>query len=398
MSATTRKKHTGESGNEGEFGTITRHDADVHVASHPEGHDATGAALVERFGFDVRSADPVEFDEHAATAAKELAKARSRRRVGFDALHRAVGDRKKTGGNWAKSDEQVLEAAREWVNLADGGAASAATGARIRGPLHDAQEAQEGLERAREQVDGLDEAFQIRGVWNRAFLVSNASGHVHSSTGCSTCRPTTQYAWLTDYSGANEDTIVRDAGHRACTTCYPTAPVGDANALPTKMYTPDEVAAQKAREKKEALAKLTPAEKRARKRAEKLAAAVSSTGEPLRFEEDLGDAGVMREVFSTEKDAERAWQRGLGDTINLRSTAGETLPEFAEARRNSETRADWHARMRPKIAKTLAQKHGTTALDEKNHLDTQAKAYFAERIPRLAECFQTDEDRDYLEP
>lgn len=396
MGGIMRKKDTGEAGNAGEFGSVGGREADVEVM--PRAGDETSAALVERFGFDVRTADPVEFDEHAAEAGTVLATARSRLRRNLDSLHRAVGDRKKAGAFWGKSDQQVLEAAHEWVRLAEGGAASEATGARIRGPLHEAETAREGVERAREQVNGLEEAFRIRGGWNRVFLVSNANGHVHSSTDCSTCRPTTQYAWLTDYSGADEDSIVRDAGHRACTTCYPSAPAGDAQSLPTKMYTPDEVTVRRAREEKEALAKLTPGEKRARKRAEKLAAAVSKSGKPLRFEEDLGDAGVMREVISTEKDAVQAWQRGLGDAINLRQTVGETLPEFAEARRNSEARATWRGRMRPVIAKTLAEKHGTTALEEKNRLDEQAKAYFEERIPTLAEHFETDDDQDYTHP
>src|SRR5699024_9525554 len=113
-----------------------------------------------------------------------------------------------------KSDEEALAAAREWVTLSDHGAASEAAGARIRVPLREAEAAQEETERAREQVDGLEEAFRIRGGWIRAFLVANANGHVHSSTSCSTWRPTTQYAWMTDYSGADEDVIVADAGYR----------------------------------------------------------------------------------------------------------------------------------------------------------------------------------------
>lgn len=163
------------------------------------------------------------------------------------------------------------------------------------------------------------------------------------------------------------------------------------------MFTPDEVAAQKAREKKEAFAKLTPAEKRARKREEKLAAAVSKNGKPLRFEEDLGDVGVMREVISTEKDAERAWQRGLGDAINLKATAAEVLPEFEGVRRDEDARAAWRARMRPEIARTLAEKHGTTSLEEKQRLDELTRSYFADKVPRLAEAFEADGDEDYFE-
>src|SRR5690625_121567 len=240
MAGIVRKRDTGEAGNRGEFGAICRGDAEVQVDSSGQQSDAAGAALVERFGFDVRTADPVDFDEHAAAAAAELSEARARMRGHVDALHRAVGDRKGASGAWGKSDEQVFAAAREWVSLADGGAASEATGKQLRKPLRDAQAARERVERARAQVDGLDEAFRICGGWNRAFLVAGADGHVHAGTDCSTCRPTTQYVWMTTYSGADEDTIVGDAGYRACTVCYPSAPVGDERSLPTTMLTDEE--------------------------------------------------------------------------------------------------------------------------------------------------------------
>jgi len=174
--------------------------------------------------------------------------------------------------------------------------------------------------------------------------------------------------------------------------------VGDATSLPTKMYSPEELAAKRDREQREAWAKLTPAEKGALKSAEKLAAAVSKDGKPLRFEEDLGDAGKVREVISTERDAELAWARGLGDALNLKATAGESLPEFAEPRRDHETRTAWRARMRPVIARTLAEKHGTTPLEEKDPLDAMTRAYYTVKHPKLAERFEADEDGDYLEP
>lgn len=64
-----------------------------------------------------------------------------------------------------------------------------------------------------------------RRPWTRGFLVNNTNGHVHKNTRCSTCTPTTRYMWLTEYSGKTETELVNDAGSRACTVCYPSAPV-----------------------------------------------------------------------------------------------------------------------------------------------------------------------------
>jgi len=67
--------------------------------------------------------------------------------------------------------------------------------------------------------------FTRRGGWNRAFLVTNAGGHVHTSTRCSTCFPSTCFVWLTQFSDRDEDEVVGAAGEAACTTCFPSAPV-----------------------------------------------------------------------------------------------------------------------------------------------------------------------------
>lgn len=201
---------------------------------------------------------------------------------------------------------------------------------------------------------------------------------------------------MTQYSGADEGTIVQDAGHRACTTCYPSAPIGDSRSLPTKMFTPEELASQKERAEKESWAKLTPAEKRARKREEKLALAATKNGRPLRFEEDLGEAGVLRLVISTEKDAEREWSRGIGDSINLQRTAGDVTPESVALRQDQQARADARARMRPTIAKALAEKHGTTALEEKRRLDDLTRDEMERGFPKLAACFEADGEDGYV--
>jgi hypothetical protein len=94
-----------------------------------------------------------------------------------------------------------------------------------------------------DQIRPLNAEFSRRGGWTRAFLVVNSNGHVHRNRECTTCFADTRYAWMTDFSGMDEDAIVDAAGERACTVCYPTAPVSVLNQ-PTKMFTKDEIAAQ----------------------------------------------------------------------------------------------------------------------------------------------------------
>ena len=358
MAGIVRKRDTWEKGNGGEFGTTKRDEADVRVTSDAGADCATGAALVERFGFDVRTADPVEFDQHAKAASGQLSTASSRLGTRLDGLHRAIGDRKSPAGAWCKSDQEVIEAAREWVTIANGGGASETTGIRLRGPLRDAQAAQENMERAREQVDGLDEAFRIRGGWNRAFLVANAGGHVHSSTSCSTCRSTTQYAWMTDYSGADEDAIVSDAGYRACTACYPSAPVGDERSLPTKILTDEEKQDEASREKERAA--------REAKKTKAAANAPTSTGEPLRVRNGMSQ---YPETLKTERTAKTWVVDGVLDEASFVAyreqfeDADTNFPGSAVNRSSRET-----------IVESLADKHGTDADDIRDELRQKAHA------------------------
>jgi hypothetical protein len=61
--------------------------------------------------------------------------------------------------------------------------------------------------------------------WSRFWLVTNTGGHIHSSLNCSTTRPTTSWAWLTELAGRTEDEAVEEYGAILCTVCYPSAPV-----------------------------------------------------------------------------------------------------------------------------------------------------------------------------
>ena len=100
------------------------------------------------------------------------------------------------------------------------------------------------------QAEPFEDEYLSR-PWTRAFLVNNSNGHVHRDMACSTCFITTRFLWLTEYSGKTETEVVEDAGERACTVCYPSAPVETLNR-PTKIFTPDEKAAQAERERRAA--------------------------------------------------------------------------------------------------------------------------------------------------
>lgn len=111
------------------------------------------------------------------------------------------------------------------------------------------------------------EAIYRQHGWTRAWYVPG--GHVHSTTRCSTCFPTTSFAWLTDLSGMDETDIVAQAGETACTVCYPTAPAEVLSRPRSFRYADDE-----ARDAKRA--------ERARKAAEQAEKAITRPdGAPL---------------------------------------------------------------------------------------------------------------------
>lgn len=74
--------------------------------------------------------------------------------------------------------------------------------------------------------------------WNRAYIVSG--GHVHSTpTGCPGFKFGTQVYLVPECSALTEAEIVELAGDRACTHCYPSAPLS-ALQQASKLFAPDE--------------------------------------------------------------------------------------------------------------------------------------------------------------
>lgn len=90
--------------------------------------------------------------------------------------------------------------------------------------------------------------YRRRGGWTRSYLVSG--GHLHKTTACSTCYPTTSFYFLPALSGSDEAQIVEEAGERACTVCFPSAPV-DVLRRPSALRTPDEAKAEAERAERE---------------------------------------------------------------------------------------------------------------------------------------------------
>lgn len=135
------------------------------------------------------------------------------------------------------------------------------------------------------------EAIYRANPWTRVFLVGG--GHAHSSLSCHTCYPTTQFSWLPEWSGKDEAAIIDAAGDRACTVCYPNAPVDK----PTQLYTPAE--------RKDAAQRAAEAQRRAAKAAEKAAKAITYRG------------GVLRGHFGPIATERTAWV----ELVDLRFSA-----------------------------------------------------------------------------
>lgn len=184
--------------------------------------------------------------------------------------------------------------------------------------------------------------------WNRAFLVKASNGHVHKSQDCSTCFPTTEFAWLPQYSGADEDEIVEAAGETACTICYPSAPAEVLNR-PTTIVTADKVAKEAAKAEREA--------KRVERDAKRKAAAPTASGDPLVVPSRWNDGYPME--IQTERTARMEWN-------DAEDTKAWTNRESDLARAIERQRL---------IEDALAEKHGVTV----EEMRAELAAKFAKR-------------------
>lgn len=160
------------------------------------------------------------------------------------------------------------------------------------------------------ECEPFDAEYDRRGGWTRAFIVSG--GHVHTSMACSTCYPTTRFGWMPEWSGQPESEIVDAAGERACTICYPSAPV-ESLSRPSRMFAEDEKAAEVARQARAARS-----------------AEIAAKREANRLEMTVVDAYGNRERLYTVTDAKRfltdafdtSWSHKVPDVQTLAAVAG----------------------------------------------------------------------------
>lgn len=202
---------------------------------------------------------------HDVATADAYSRVRSALEAGLAAagtIHRIAGDKQdRRTGRWGLTMEEALLAAdlvacdRTWERRPLDAATAAHTAAT------------EARKAASADADELNKGYT---GWSRFFLVTSSDGHIHSSMACSTCYPTTVYAWLPELSGLTAEAAVAEHGEILCSVCFPDAPVAWTTG--------------------ESRAKVAEREARAAAKAERAAAALAKallpTGEPLRVTGD----------------------------------------------------------------------------------------------------------------
>jgi hypothetical protein len=178
--------------------------------------------------------------------------------------------------------------------------------------------------------------------WTRYYLVDNTNGHVHKDEHCDTCFPTTRYAWLVEQSGMSAEDLVVLAGEKACTVCFPWAPV-DILKQKTKLEAPERKAARLEREAKKA-------EREAKKAAKAIA---NPDGSPL----EVFDWRVPERQRQTRNGLVTEPAHDRFQTIATLAAARSWLADQYEAwRGNNGTHRNVN-----NVAEAIAHKEGKTA-------------------------------------
>jgi hypothetical protein len=244
---------------------------------------------------DLTAQTPVEIDTQLAEILKARYAAEDRQARVLSTLHSLVGDRKvyswargQRQGTWQLSTTEVINKAYE----------QRYTDSRIGREVTSFEETVAKLVSLGQEARPLNAEFDRRGGWTRAYLVDNDNGHVHSSMNCSSCYVTTRFSWVTALSGHDEAEIVDEAGERACTVCYPSAPV-DVLHRASRIEGPNQRSAREEREARQ-VAKVN-------RDAEKAAKAISNP-----------DGSPLKGKFDTLATERSAWIEIVENIVNHR--------------------------------------------------------------------------------
>jgi hypothetical protein len=244
---------------------------------------------------DLTTCTPREIDSALADLLRQEYRQSGRLATAVDSVHHAANDRRTYGrgrSRWGMSDQAAVDKAQRIAN-SDQTYIGQAAAQYLQKLAHEQAE----LARIRTESKTLNDEYIRRGRWTRAFLVTNGNGHVHSSMSCSTCNrggQSTQFQWLVEFSDHDESEVVAAAGWRACTVCYPSAPVGDEKSLPTSIFSEDDKARAAARADREAA--------KAKRQSDKIAKALTEDGSE--FVVSWTDRDRQRtESFKTERAA-----------------------------------------------------------------------------------------------
>lgn len=174
----------------------------------------------------------------------------------------------------------------------------------------DIEDVKAKLQTVRGEAEPFEDEYRRR-PWKRYFLVTNGNGHVHRERHCSTCFPTTEFAWLPELSGCDEAAMVEDFGEKACSVCFPDAP---------SMYAAMKAAGRTPRREQEVNARRAEREaKRAAAAAKKAANAITNPdGTPLRV---MRERETIRTVRAAREELLHAVSVTMRDIPNLEHKA-----------------------------------------------------------------------------
>lgn len=184
--------------------------------------------------------------------------------------------------------------------------------------------------------------------WTRAFIVSNANGHIHSTMSCNTCFPTTRFIWLPNLSGEDRMKIAELAGESACSVCYPDAP-SEYFLRKSQLEDPEKT---RAREEREA--------KKKEREAKALATGITNPdGTPLIIKERK-----YRETIKTERTAQ-IWAVDNLYWMGQYADKDWLVAELEERKQNHEI-----------VLTALAHKRGTSVEEQRILIESKSATKF----------------------